>query len=178
MAIESAGQMISRNLTPGSKKRVTVGVSDMNVSDDPDSFIITYSLGPCIGLIAYDPAVRVAGMLHFQLPTSRGHEPRARENPHMFADTGIPLLLAKVAAMGASRNRLRVSIFGGANMLQDENIFKIGIQNARAAKKILWQQCVKIRNEDLGGKASRTVSIDTETGEIRLRSDGQISLYE
>ncbi len=177
MARETAYQVGSHNLTPGGKKRVTVGVSDMKVSSDPDSFLITYSLGPCIGMIAYDPAVRVAGLLHFQLPVSRGHESRARENPYMFADTGIPLLFEKVASLGASKNRIRVSIFGGASMMQDENIFKIGIQNARAAKKSLWQQCIKIRNEDVGGKSSRTVSIDNENGEIRLRSDGKISLY-
>lgn len=149
----------------------------MNASSDPNTFLITFSLGPCIGLIAYDPVVQVAGLLHFQLPTSRGHEFRAQENPYMFADTGIPRLLQQVEALGAAKNRLRISVFGGASMLQDENIFKIGIQNARAAKKILWQQCVKIRNEDLGGKNSRTVSIDIENGEIRLRSEGKISLY-
>ncbi len=178
MARETAYQVGSHNLTPGGKKRVTVGVSDMNVSNDPNSFLITYSLGPCIGLLTYDPAVGVAGLLHFQLPNSRGHEPRARENPYMFADTGIPLLLEKVASLGASKNRIRVSIFGGASMLRDEHIFKYGIQNTRAVKKILWQYSIKIRNEEVGGKSSRTVSIDTENGGIRLRSDGKISIYE
>jgi chemotaxis protein CheD len=156
---------------------MTVGVSDMQVSNDPDTFLITYSLGPCIGLILYDPIIRAGGMLHYQLPAARGHEARARQNPYMFADMGIPMLLNKVLALGAKKERMRVSVFGGASMMRDENIFKIGIQNARAAKKILWQQCVPITNEDVGGRNSRTVSIDIETGDIRLRSDGTISLY-
>ena len=111
--------------------------------------LITYSLGPCIGLILYDRLVRAGGLLHFQLPASRGHDVRARENPYMFGDIGIPLLLQKMERLGAQKDRLIVSVFGGASMMQDENIFKIGIQNTRTTKKILWQQCMSINNEDV-----------------------------
>ncbi len=177
MATLTADRIEPAGLAPGEKRRITVGVSDLAVSRDADVFLITYSLGPCIGLVVHDPAVRAGAILHYQLPASRGHDARAKANPFMFADTGIPILLERIYGLGARRERMRVSVFGGASMMQDENIFKIGIQNARAARKVLWQQCVPISNEEVGGKSSRTVSLDIASGEIRLRSEGGETLY-
>ena len=169
---ETVERTTTKNIVVNSKKRITVGISDMKVSNDPGSFLITHSLGPCIGLIIYDPRVNAGGMLHYQLSSSKGHEERAKQNPMMFADTGIPLLFQEVERLGANRNNLQISVFGGASMLKDDQIFKIGIQNSRAAKKILWQLCVKIKHEDVGGNVSRTVGIDLETGIIQLQKEG------
>jgi len=157
--------------------RLTVAISDMKVTKDPGVFLVTHSLGPCIGLIAYDPTIRAAGLLHFQLPTAKGHEARAQQNPHMFADTGIPLLFKAMEKLGSKKDRLQVSMFGGASMLADDKIFKIGVQNTRASKKILWQLCINVINEDTGGKTSRTVGIETDTGRIRLQKEGQAHIY-
>ena len=49
---------------------LTVGVSNMKVSDDPEAVLVTYSLGSCIGIAIYDAVVRVGGLLHFMLPES------------------------------------------------------------------------------------------------------------
>jgi chemotaxis protein CheD len=157
----------------GEAKRITVSISDMKSSADRDAFLITHSLGSCIGVVAYDPQVRVGAMLHFQLPDSTTHGRRAQENPFMFADTGIPLLLRDLLALGANKGRITVAMFGGANMLDDEELFKIGTKNARATKKILWQHAVAVTHEDVGGRSSRTVSLDIGSGEIGLRRDGK-----
>lgn len=146
----------------------------MKASKDPASFIITHSLGSCIGLVGYDPKMHAGGLLHFQLPDSANHARRARENPFMFADTGIPLFLETLYSLGASKSRLQVSMFGGANMLDDEELFKIGTKNARATKKLLWQQSISVVHEDVGGNSSRTVSLDIATGNISLRRDGKL----
>jgi len=37
---------------------IVVGVSDMKVSNDVDSVLITYSLGSCIGIAVYDSEAR------------------------------------------------------------------------------------------------------------------------
>ena len=158
-------------------RRLTVWVSDLKTSREREVLLITHSLGPCIGVVCYDPALPAAGMLHFQLPSSKNHERRAGENPRMFADTAIPLLLQKMEGLGAERDRMIVSVFGGASMLKDEGIFKIGIQNARAARKILWQQCVSVTHEDVGGNLSRTVSIAIASGRLKVRRDGRDYFY-
>ena len=131
----------------GELKRITVNISDMKASADRDAFLITHSLGSCIGLIGYDPHAAAGALLHFQLPDSSNHGRRAQENPYMFADTGIPLFLESLYRMGANRGRIVIGMFGGANMLDDEELFKIGTKNARAAKKILWQHSIALSHE-------------------------------
>ena len=37
--------------------------------------ISTYALGSCVGVAAYDPGVRVGGLLHMMLPDSRLSQP-------------------------------------------------------------------------------------------------------
>ncbi|MDH5751648.1 MAG: chemotaxis protein CheD [Deltaproteobacteria bacterium] len=155
-------------------KRITVSISDMKITNDQDALLITHSLGSCIGLLAYDTKIKLGGLLHFQLPDSANHGARAKENPFMFADTGIPLMLEKMYAKGADRNRMKFGIFGGASMLDDEQLFKIGVKNARASKKILWQHAITVDCEDIGGNSSRTVSLEIGTGKIGLRKDGKL----
>lgn len=155
------------------KKRIVVGVSDMAMSRDPDSYIITHSLGSCIGLITYDKKLQIGGLLHFQLHDSKGREDKVLEKPYMFADVAVPELIEKMYKHGSNPNQIEISIFGGASMLGDENMFKIGIQNTRTIKKLLWQQKLRIKHEDVGEKASRTVSVDIGTGIIELQKDGE-----
>ena len=157
----------------GELKRITITISDMKASADRGALLITHSLGSCIGLVAWDPHVAVGAMLHFQLPDSTNHGKRAQENPFMFADTGIPLFLKGLYALGANRGRIVVGMFGGANMLDDEELFKIGTKNARATKKILWQHAISITHEDVGGRSSRTLSLEVGSGMIGLRRDGK-----
>jgi len=160
------------------KARIIVSISDIKISGDPDSYLITHSLGSCIGVVAYDPIVHIGGMLHFQLPHSDGHEDRAKENPFMFADLGIPLLLEGMSANGVSLGRTNIGIYGGASILKDSELFKIGIKNVRMAKKILWQKCLRISNEDVGGNKSRTVRLDIETGKVQVQSCGNYVVFE
>ncbi len=160
------------------KTRVIVSISDMKFSGEPGSYLITHSLGSCIGVVAYDPIVHIGGMLHFQLPHSNGHQDRARENPFMFANLGIPLLLEGLRANGASLGRTIIGIYGGASILKDSELFKIGIKNERMAKKILWQHCLRISNEDVGGNKSRTVRLDIETGKVQVQCSGNFVVFE
>ena len=150
------------------KKRIVVGISDLKISDEPGSYLITFSLGSCIGAVAYDPKVRVGGILHFQLPSWKGHENRVKEKPFMFADSGIPLMLKSMKKAGGSLERMVIGIYGGASILNDNGLFKIGIQNTRAVKKIFWQQALRISSLDVGGTYSRTVRLDIATGKIEV----------
>ncbi len=158
----------------GAQIKITVSISDMKASKDAGALLVTHSLGSCIGLVGYDQKVKAGAMLHFQLPDSTNHGHRAQENPFMFADTGIPLFLQKLYSLGAHRNRLVLCMFGGANMLDDNELFKIGVKNARATKKILWQHSLSIKHEDVGGSSSRTLSLEIATGVIGLKRDGKL----
>lgn len=155
----------------------TIGVSDMKIGRGPNASLITYALGSCIAVLAYDPVVQVGGLLHFQMPESKGFEAQSVQNPYKFGDTGIKTLFDDLYALGAVKNRLVIGIFGGANMMRDEHVFQIGIRNTRTAKKMLWQFSLFIKHEDVGGTTNRTVSLDLDSGRMKMKKDGAVVEY-
>lgn len=82
---------------------IVVGISDFKASPNSSDVLITYALGSCIAVVVYDPHARVGGMLHFMLPNASLDAVKARENPCMFADTGIPLLFKACYQLGAEK---------------------------------------------------------------------------
>jgi chemotaxis protein CheD len=152
---------------------IVVGVSDMKVSKDPDSVLITYSLGSCIGIAIYDPIVRVGGLLHFMLPESSLDGDKAKRNPSMFADTGIPYLFKSSYDLGAQKKRMKVVVVGGSQILDQQGFFNIGKRNHMAVRKIFWKNQVMIDYEDIGGNGNRTIKLDVANGDIWMKSSGQ-----
>jgi len=151
---------------------ITVGIADCKLSAEPNSALVTYALGSCIGLAIHDPIARVGGLLHFMLPDSSIHPDKAAENPFMFADTGIPILFKRSYEMGAQKRRLTVRALGGAQLLGDEGIFNIGKRNIQALRRILWKAGVMLQCEATGGSDSRTVRLEVDTGRIFWHSAG------
>ena len=146
-----------------------VGVSDCLISRDPESTLVTYALGSCIGLSIWDPEAKVGGLLHFMLPESEAHGAKASENPYMFADSGIPLLFRQAYELGAAKRRLIVRAAGGAQVLSDQELFNIGKRNHLAMRRILWKAGVMLHGEQVGGSVSRTIRLDVGTGRMWLR---------
>lgn len=152
--------------------KIVVNVSDAKASRDPAATIITYSLGSCIGVTAYDPATRVAGMLHFQLPTSTLDANRAAQNPLMFADSGLEELLKMMTQLGANQSRLKVKIAGAAQILDDKNVFNIGKRNHTAIRKLLWQKGILLDGEAVGGTIPRTLHMSVADGTVLIKTHG------
>ncbi len=71
--------------------RHVVAVGDMKIGRDAD-LIVTHALGSCLGLVVYDPVEKVGGLLHAMLPLSKINPDKAKANPYMFVDTGVPAL--------------------------------------------------------------------------------------
>jgi chemotaxis protein CheD len=151
---------------------VTVGIADCRISNTPEDVLITYALGSCVGVAIYDPVAQVGGLLHYMLPESNIDEEKARTQPYMFADTGIPLLFRRTYELGADKRRLVVNIAGGAHVMDDAGIFNIGKRNALTLRKILWKAGVLIHSESIGGSVSRTVRLEMGTGRVWLRTEG------
>jgi len=150
-----------------------VGVSDMKVSNDPNSVLITYSLGSCIGLAVYDSVARVGGILHLMLPESGIDTAKAQKNPYMFADTGIPTLFKSAYKLGAKKQRMKTIVVGGAQVLDQKGFFNIGKRNHLAVKKMLWKNNVIIDHEDVGGNVNRTLKLAVKNGQTWLKTSGK-----
>jgi chemotaxis protein CheD len=153
--------------------QVVVNVSDARTSDTVEDVLVTYSLGSCIGVALYDPIARLAGLLHYQLPSSSLDPQRARDNPLMFADTGMQRLLGEMEARGAQRRRMKVKLAGAAQMLNDANLFNIGKRNHTAIRKLLWQYGMFIEAEEIGGAIPRTLYLRASDGNVTIRSQQQ-----
>src|SRR5690348_11084343 len=140
-------------------QRVVVGVGDMAVSNNALVTLSTYALGSCIGVVAYDPVVKVGGILHMMLPDSSISPEKAALQPAMFADTGLPLFFRALAGMKADRSRLRLFVTGGACVLTSHDNFKIGERNTKATLDYLTANGYRIRQQVTGGTTNRTVHL-------------------
>lgn len=154
---------------------IVLGVGDYGVSVKEDGVLKTFALGSCVAVMLYDPRKRVGGMVHVALPDSSTNTKRAQALPGYFADSGIPLLLQKVAeARGDDSVRgLVVKICGGASVVKGHNIFDIGKRNIEAVKKVLREHRLRPMREDVAGSISRTVSMEIATGKVVLNSPGR-----
>lgn len=145
----------------------------MAVSNVPDEFLITYSLGSCIAVIIFDPAAGVGGMLHYMLPESSIDPEKARRNPCMFADTGITHLFKSSYQIGARKENIVVKAVGGAQVFDPEGLFNIGKRNYLAMRKIFWKNNMAIAAEHVGGEVNRTVRLEMNTGRVILKVGSQ-----
>jgi chemotaxis protein CheD len=150
---------------------VVVGVGDCCVTSDPETVLITYALGSCVGLSIYDPVAHVGGLLHYMLPSAPPGLAESRRSPWVYAESGIPMLLHEAYEHGAQKSRLRVRAAGGARIM-DDGVFNIGQRNCVALRKILWKAGIMLAAEDTGGKTARTMRIDVASGRVFLRSPG------
>ena len=153
--------------------KIIVGIADMKVTDDQTASLITYSLGSCIGVALYDPAVKVGGLLHFMLPESKIDVSKAQKNPWMFADTGVPLFFKEAYKLGAEKRRLQVKVAGGAQILDDQGLFNIGKRNYMAVRKLFWMNNVLVSGEEVGGEVNRTVTIELGSGKVWIKTSGE-----
>jgi chemotaxis protein CheD len=144
----------------------------MKTSKDPEATLVTYSLGSCIGVAIYDPVAKAGGLLHYMLPESNLDGSKAKNNPYMFADTGIPFLFKETYRLGAKKQRMKVVVVGGAQILDQKGFFNIGKRNHMAIRKIFWKNQVMIDHEDVGGNVNRTIRLDIGTGNVHVKVSG------
>lgn len=169
---------MSTVIEPVSASRpVIIGMADVKVSDRPEDTLITYALGSCLGIVVHDPVARVAGLLHVMLPSSQIDEAKARAQPAMFVDTGVPLLFRECYRLGARKERMTVTVAGGSfsGRSDADDTFQIGKRNMLTLRKLLWKNGVLIHADDTGGvQQSRTISVQISSGLVQLRTNGTL----
>jgi chemotaxis protein CheD len=155
-----------------------VGIAEMHVSADQSERLVTYALGSCLGVAVHDPVAGVSGLLHVMLPSSEIDPEKAKRNPCMFVDTGVPELFRACFRAGAQKERLIVKVAGGSFTGENDQAdkFQVGKRNVLTFKKLLWKNGVILRAEDVGGqRVSRTVFLRVTTGEVVVKTNGRES---
>jgi chemotaxis protein CheD len=152
---------------------ITVEISDLQVSADPEATLVTYALGSCIAVVVHDPVRVAGGMIHYMLPLSETAPDKAKVRPAMFADTGIPLLFQSMYALGCEKRNLVVKVAGGGALYDDNGLFSIGKRNYTILRKMFWKAGVIINAEDVGGAKSRTARLHVGSGRCTVASQGE-----
>jgi chemotaxis protein CheD len=154
------------------KKNIVVQVSDARISTDPEAVLVTYSLGSCIAVALYDPAMTIGGMIHYQLPESVMDPQRAQQEPFMFCDTGMDILIDNLTRYGADKHRMVVKIAGGAAMKAGPRGFDIGKRNFLVLRKVLWKHGLMLKGQDVGGDLPRNFYLHMEDGTVLVKTGG------
>jgi chemotaxis protein CheD len=153
---------------------LTVAIGGIEVSEDRTRVLVTHGLGSCVAVMAWDPVIRIGGMLHFQLPSAALSPDRAKESPGTFADTGIPLLFERMYMLGAKKRDIVVKVAGGGSFHGETDTFDIGRRNYTMMRKIFWKNQVLIAAEDIGGNRSRTARLFVDTGQVTIQSGSEV----
>jgi chemotaxis protein CheD len=148
---------------------IIVGMADSAVAKKPAK-LTTLGLGSCVGISLYDKSTGVGGMVHIMLPSIENA--RAKDNIDKFADTGIPALIDTMVEEGAYKHRTTAKIAGGASMFSfnSKTQLNIGERNVAATKDALKLLKIPIVAEDTGKNYGRTIVLDTENGELTVKS--------
>jgi chemotaxis protein CheD len=155
-----------------------VGIGEMKFSDDPHVTLCASNLGSCVGVAVYDPTLKIGGMIHCLLPMSTGHAEKAKKNPEAFVDLGVVLLLQEALKRGSKREQLIITVAGGSNISDLNNVFEIGKKNYAVLRKVLWKNNLLIKAEHVGEGHSRTFSLEVKTGHSWVKIQGEkISLF-
>lgn len=149
-----------------------VGMADYKVCRAPQK-VSTLGLGSCVGVVLYDPSIKICGMAHIMMPSSSLIVNNS--NRKKFADTCLQDMYDELLASGAKANKLVAKIAGGASMFtsaKDNNVLNIGERNVEAVRSILERWRIRIIAEDVGGSIGRTIEFDPTTGDFLIKGSG------
>ena len=132
--------------------------------------LVTHALGSCLGLVVWDPAIRVGGLLHAMLPLAQINPDKSERNPSMFVETGVPALLKSVISRGARKSDLIIKAAGCANPLKSGTMFRVGERNLEVLERLLAKNDLCLHAADTGGTRSRTMHVDVSTGQVVISS--------
>ncbi|HEY4130070.1 MAG TPA: chemotaxis protein CheD [Gemmatimonadaceae bacterium] len=155
--------------TPNPTAEIRVKVADYAVANT--GMISTIGLGSCVAIALYDAEAHVGGLAHVLLPNQAMS--RDKTNPAKFPTTAVPLVIEEMRKLGASLERIRAKIAGGASMfgnLIPSGGINIGERNVIAVREVLAFTNIPIIGEDTGCDYGRSVFLYMNDGRVEVRS--------
>ncbi len=147
---------------------IVVGVADFKISTEPSTYIVTHSLGSCLGITFHDDKRRIGGLLHAMLPASpQVQGQKIREA--MFLDTGIPKLLSALIRSGAKKHDIRCKVFGGAQLLTADSFFRIGSKNIDMFYRLSQELELDVVSWEVSGRVNRSIRLNNLTGDVIIK---------
>lgn len=136
---------------PTGNDTVIIGIGEYQVGSMPMASI---GLGSCVGLVIHDRKMGIGALVHIMLPSSQGKTDRLGK----YADTAIDVLIKELTRNGSSPTNLIAKIAGGSAMFKTfSGNLNIGERNVEVIRKLLKDQSIPIKGEDVGGCVGRTI---------------------
>lgn len=149
-------------MSDSDERRINIIQGEYQVSADAGA-VITTMLGSCVAACLHDPLAKAGGMNHFLLAggsATPGVGEAERHGVHL-----MELLVNGMLKLGASRDRLRAKLFGGARAMH--GLTDIGAENARFARAFLAREGIAIVGVSLGGEIGRRIQFWPASGRAR-----------
>jgi chemotaxis protein CheD len=168
----------SRPPTPqaaaGTRLDVPVGMGEARITARPADVLVVHGLGSCIALCLRDPVTRITGLAHVVLPRSSSAAlPEAGSSrPAKFGDLAVPYLLEQMERAGARRERLKIAIVGGAQVLRGAERLDIGRENTIAVLTSLNDAGLMLADHDIGGSLGRVCRLHAGDGRLVVSAIG------
>jgi chemotaxis protein CheD len=149
---------------------IVVRVADLAAASG-EAVLITLGLGSCVACVLHDPVAGAGGLAHVLLPSrtlARDHS-----NPAKFPESAVPLLVERLVALGAQRERLRARLVGGATMfgnISAPGVALMGERNLQAVREALKAARIPVVAEDTGKDYGRSVYLFLPAGRLEVRS--------
>ena len=126
--------------------------------------LITTVLGSCVSVCLWDPQTALGGINHFVLPHG------GAERSPKYGNHAMALLLERVLEIGAQRETLVASVFGGASVMHGENPAPaLGSRNVAQAFDFLQRHEIAVLRHDVEGRQGRKLIFRTADGSTVLR---------
>ena len=153
---------MSETLERSNQTKITVLQGEYKISGRPDVVLSTL-LGSCVAMCLFDPVASIGGLNHFLLPGAGSGEENARSL--RYGAYSVELLVNNLLALGASKERLRAKLFGGARMLA--GLTDLGARNAEFAEQYLLRENIPLVGSSLRGERGRRIEFWPHSGRTR-----------
>lgn len=134
---------------------------------EPVAAVITTVLGSCVSVCLWDSQAGLGGINHFILPHGG-----AKATPK-YGNYALKMLLERMLEIGAHRETLLASVFGGASVLQVQGEQpsgpRLGTRNLAEAFEFLERNGITVLRHDVEGRQGRKLTFRTTDGTTVIR---------
>jgi len=152
---------------------VAIGLGEFSISGDPETVLVAYGLGSCVGVTIYDPQARIGGMAHVVLPERIGD---GRDDAGAkYADVAVDRLVDELERAGGRRARMIAKMAGGAQLLSlplNGHRWDIGERNIVAVRQAIDRNRLTIVAHEVGGNYGRTMRLQVRDGKVVVSTVG------
>lgn len=149
-------------------EQIKVGISDYKLTTAPNQ-LVTIGLGSCVGIALYAPESKIGALSHIMLPDSTSFKDISKWPK--FANLALPRIVNELREQTRETNIL-AKIAGGASMFtftNESQSLQIGQRNIESVKAVLSELSVPIVSEHVGGKMGRSMYVDLNDFNVKVR---------